>query len=664
MAKQKWFSVLAAGTMLASTFAFVGGGSYAQGTSQTFPETGKTVSGRFLEYWKANGGLPQQGYPITNEQQEVSDTDGKTYTVQYFERAVFEKHPENKAPNDVLLSLLGNFAYKAKYGTAGAPGQKVSTENPTKFSQTNHSVGGKFLAYWNKNGGLAQQGYPISDEFTEKSDLNGKDYTVQYFERAVFELHPENQAPYDVLLSQLGTARLKAKQTVASGTPTVVAGTPTPVPVVPQPAGSTKITFWYGLTGFNGGVVQQLVNKYNESQQKYYVEAIQQPNYDDTINKLNTSLAGGALPNVVQIYDIGTQRMIDTKRILPVQDFVTKDNQQALIDDLEPAVRSYYTVNDKLYSMPFNSSAPVMYYDKNAFKEVGLDPNNPPQTYDEVIAAARKLTKKDASGKIVRSGVDFTLYGWILEQEMATQNAVYLEPDNGRGAQRGTKLVFNSEAGQNWLNFLKQLQDEGIGRSVGRASGTTNGTTLGANFSKGDAAITFESIATLRGWSSQAAAAGGKVDIGVAFLPKPAGAPGGVIIGGASLWITDQGTATQQAASWDFVKFVSSPESQAFFASSTGYYPTRKASYDQQLMKDAIAKYPQFQKAVDELRATKATSATKGAVFGTFAGARPLVEGAMEQFLLGNFPTAKAALDDAANKANDNLDEYNSTVTP
>ena len=236
---------------------------------------------------------------------------------------------------------------------------------------------------------------------------------------------------------------------------------------MPQAQGSTKITFWYGLTGFNGGVVQQVVNKFNESQTKYYVEGIQQPNYDDTINKLNTSLAGGDLPNVVQIYDIGTQRMIDTKRIIPVQDFVDEGQPAGPGGRPRAGGRSYYTVNGKLYSMPFNSSAPVMYYDKNAFKEVGLDPDKPPQTYDEVFAAAQKLAKKDASGKIIRSGVDFTLYGWILEQEMATQSAVYLEPDNGRGAERGTKLVFNSEAGQNWLNFLKKLQDEGIGRSVG-----------------------------------------------------------------------------------------------------------------------------------------------------------------------------------------------------
>jgi len=108
----------------------------------------------------------------------------------------------------VLLSQLGTFRYNRKYPT-GAPGQTLDQTNGQYFEQTKHWVGGKFLEYWQAHGGVAQQGYPISDEFQEKSDLDGKVYTVQYFERAEFELHPENQAPYDVLLSQLGTFRYK-----------------------------------------------------------------------------------------------------------------------------------------------------------------------------------------------------------------------------------------------------------------------------------------------------------------------------------------------------------------------------------------------------------------------------------------------------------------------
>src|SRR2546425_10714 len=87
----------------------------AQATSRTFPQTGKTVQGKFLAYWNAHGGLPQQGFPISEEFQERSDLNGKTYTVQYFERAVFEAHPENKTPYDVLLSQLGTTRYKAVY---------------------------------------------------------------------------------------------------------------------------------------------------------------------------------------------------------------------------------------------------------------------------------------------------------------------------------------------------------------------------------------------------------------------------------------------------------------------------------------------------------------------------------------------------------------------
>jgi hypothetical protein len=105
--------------------------SLAQGDSHTFPETGKTVKGKFLTYWQQHGGLTQQGYPISEELQEASPTDGKTYTMQYFERAVFELHPENQAPNDVLLSLLGNFQYKQKY-PSGPPNQKVSTAACTR----------------------------------------------------------------------------------------------------------------------------------------------------------------------------------------------------------------------------------------------------------------------------------------------------------------------------------------------------------------------------------------------------------------------------------------------------------------------------------------------------------------------------------------------------
>lgn len=179
--------------------------------SRTFPETGKTVRGLFLKYWNEHGGLTVQGYPISNEIVEISDLDGKPYTVQYFERSVFEYHPENSdTPYEVLLSQLGTAEYKRKYPNS-AQGQTANQSNGQFFPDTGHWVGGKFLQFWKEHGGVAQLGFPLSNEFAEKSDVNGKTYTVQYFERAVLELHPENKAPYDVLLSQLGTLQFKSK---------------------------------------------------------------------------------------------------------------------------------------------------------------------------------------------------------------------------------------------------------------------------------------------------------------------------------------------------------------------------------------------------------------------------------------------------------------------
>lgn len=179
--------------------------------SRTFPETSNTLKGLFLDYWTNNGGLAQQGYPISEVVGEVSDLNGKPYSVQYTERAVFEYHPENQPPFNVLLSQLGTFQYKEKYPN-GAPGYKPNNEEGfILFPETGKRLGGKFLEYWKSHGGVAQQGYPISEEFQEKSDLNGQTYLVQYFERAVFESHPENSPPNDVLLSQLGTFRFKQR---------------------------------------------------------------------------------------------------------------------------------------------------------------------------------------------------------------------------------------------------------------------------------------------------------------------------------------------------------------------------------------------------------------------------------------------------------------------
>ncbi len=179
----------------------------AEAAARCFVETGKCVEGIFLDYWETHGGLAQQGLPISAAFDEVSAFDGLTYYVQYFERARFEAHPENRAPYNVLLGQLGREQFQAQYPSgrpAGGTGERC-------FVETGRCVRGVFLDYWERNGGLAQQGLPLSDDFDEVNPGNGRTYRVQYFERARFEYHPENAFPYDVLLGLVGREQFRGK---------------------------------------------------------------------------------------------------------------------------------------------------------------------------------------------------------------------------------------------------------------------------------------------------------------------------------------------------------------------------------------------------------------------------------------------------------------------
>ncbi len=153
------------------------------------------VAAPFLAYWRTHGGLAIFGYPLSREIDATLE-DGKTYTVQYFERARFEYHPENAAPDNVLLGQLGRALHPADPPAAPLPAAR-------SFPETGHNLHTGFRDYWEAHGGLAQFGYPLTEESTERL-ADGKEYTVQYFERARFEWHPENPPDYQVLLGQLG----------------------------------------------------------------------------------------------------------------------------------------------------------------------------------------------------------------------------------------------------------------------------------------------------------------------------------------------------------------------------------------------------------------------------------------------------------------------------
>lgn len=198
------------------------------------------------------------------------------------------------------------------------------------------------------------------------------------------------------------------------------------------------------------------------------------------------------------------------------------------------------------------------------------------------------------------------------------------------------------------------MVDNGVVANLGRNTDDTD-----AAFAAGQVAMTLNSTAALR---NIVGAVGDKFEVGTAFLPRPASAKeGGVIVGGASLYIMNNKSEEEQKAAWEFIKYVTSPAAQAKWSVNTGYFPITKAAYDEQVLKDNMAKYPQFQTAVDQLHASTESTATSGALMGVFPEARQFVEGAIEEVLNGQ-KSPKQALEDAAKQITEKIKQYNATV--
>lgn len=336
-----------------------------------------------------------------------------------------------------------------------------------------------------------------------------------------------------------------------------------------------------------------------------------------------------------------------------MQDFIDQDKYD--ISDYEPNVLAYYTIDKRLYGMPFNTSNPILYYNKDAFKAAGLDPNKPPRTYAEVLDTAKKLTKKDASGKVAQYGYSMAIYGWFFEQLLAASGGLYLDNGNGRDA-RATKATFNSPEGVKILQWWKEGFDAGVFGNFGRATADTQ-----KAFDAQQTAMMIESTAGLR---ARLNAAQSKFELGTGFLPRPdeaAFSKSGTIIGGAAVYIMKDRSQQEQNCAWDFVKFVTSPEIQAYWHTASGYYPVRKKSYDVQEDKDWVAKYPQFTTAVEQLHMAPNIRATQGGLTGVMPGARQRIELAIEEVLAGK-KSPQAALDDAANDVTKLITDYNRTV--
>lgn len=403
----------------------------------------------------------------------------------------------------------------------------------------------------------------------------------------------------------------------------------------------TTISFWHSMGGVNGQAIDTLVQKFNdENEYGITVEAEYQGSYDDALNKLKSAQIGNMGADLVQVYEIGTRFMIESGWIVPMQSMVNADEYDTSV--LESNLAAYYTINDMLYSMPFNSSTPLMYYNKDMFDAAGI--TEIPDSLESIAQIGDKLLDSGAQ-EVMSLGI----YGWFFEQFIGKQGLEYANNGNGR-TEAATAVAFDENgAVANILNEWKNLYDLGYAPNVGKG-----GDAGLADFSAGKSAITLGSTASLKQILQDV---DGKFEVGTAYFPKVKSTDeGGVSIGGASLWALDNNDPKKLRATWEFVKFLISPESQAFWNAETGYFPVNVDAHDEDVFKENIEKYPQFETAIDQLHDSAPQYA--GALLSVFSEARAIVESEIESMLNGN-ETVDEAVDSMASQINDAIEEYN-----
>lgn len=411
-----------------------------------------------------------------------------------------------------------------------------------------------------------------------------------------------------------------------------------------------KITFWHSMGGVNGEAITKMVDDFNKAYEgKIQVEVQYQGSYDDAINKLKSASMGNMGADVVQIYDIGTRFMIDSGWVVPMQELIDADQYD--ISQIEPNIAAYYTIDGKLYSMPFNSSTPIMYINKDAFREAGLDPDNPPKNYDEIIAACEKLVKKDDAGKVTQYGIGMGNYGWFFEQWVGKMGKQYVDNGNGREA-AATKVAFDENgAALDILSLWKKMIDGGYITYLGRGNDDAK-----SAFITGNVAMLLESTAALK---SLLLNVDNRFEIGTAYFPSiNVDDVGGVSIGGGSLWALENNDEARRAASWEFIKFMISPDQQAYWNAQTGYFPITVATHDLDAFKENVAQYPQFMTAIDQLHDTKPEYA--GSLLSVFPEARAKVEEITERVIMGELEPEKA-VEQLARQINEAIEIYNLT---
>ena len=414
----------------------------------------------------------------------------------------------------------------------------------------------------------------------------------------------------------------------------------------------TEIQWWHALTGANNDVVVKLANDFNASQKEYKVVPAYKGSYPDALNAGIAAFRAGQAPHILQVFEVGTGTMMSAKgAIKPVHEMMKEAGEKFDPNAYLPAISGYYsTAKGEMLSMPFNSSSMVMWYNKDAFKKAGLDPAKPPKTWPEVFADAKKLK---AAG-YDKCGFSNAWATWAnIEQFGAWHNIALSTKVNGM-AGTDAVMTFNKDPIflKHWTNLVELQKDKTYDYS-GR---TNNGE---GRFTSGECPI----FLTSSGFYGNVVA-NAKFDWGNApmpYYPDVQGAPQNSIIGGASLWVMGGKKPADYKGVAKFFAYLSQPEVQMDFHTSTGYVPITRAAYELTKKSGFYEQNPGAEITIQELTNKPPTENSRGLRFGNFVQGREVFEEEMEAVFAGR-KEAKAALDDAVKRGNEILRKFEATA--
>ncbi len=349
----------------------------------------------------------------------------------------------------------------------------------------------------------------------------------------------------------------------------------------------TQLTFYYPIAV--GGPLTKVIDGYARQFEQEHpgikVNPIYAGNYDDARIKALAALKAGQSAPLSVLYSIDLYELIEQDVIVAWDDVATTPDDKAWLKAFYPALMMNGTYKNKVYGIPFQRSTIVLYWNKDAFKEAGLDPDRPPANWAEMVQMASKLVKRDAAGNVTRWGVmvPSTGYAYWMFQAFARQNGQDLMNRDGNQTNFAHPDV---------IAALQYWRDLGVKHKV-MPEGTVEWGTLRQAFTEGKTAMMWHTTGNLTAVKDTA-----KFPFGVAMLPasKQRGSP----TGGGNFYLFKKTTPEERKAALAFVKWMTAPERAADWSMATGYVATRADAYATPKLKEYAAGFPQAVVARDQ----------------------------------------------------------------